>query len=111
MTTDDVLARLGLETRKTATDYLLPALGVFGAGLVVGAGVALMLAPKSGSELRGDLGRTARRVKSRVMPRNGTPPWDEMTRDELYERAQALDIEGRSVMSKDELLSAVQTAS
>ncbi|MHB8872365.1 MAG: YtxH domain-containing protein [Myxococcaceae bacterium] len=50
---DDVLEVLGLETRRTTGDWLLPAIGFFGAGLLVGAG--LMLAPKSGAELRGEL--------------------------------------------------------
>ncbi len=113
MTTDDVLASLGLQTRKTTTDYLLPALGVFGAGLAVGAGVALLLAPKSGRELRGDLGRAALEVKHRVpgFGRRGANEYDDMTRDELYERAKALDINGRSDMTKQELVEAVKTAS
>jgi plasmid stabilization system protein ParE len=33
---------------------------------------------------------------------------DERTRDELYNRAQELDIEGRSDMSKDELVRAIR---
>lgn len=33
---------------------------------------------------------------------------DERTRDELYERAQELDIEGRSDMSKSELIDAIR---
>ena len=52
---DDLLNAIGLETRRTATDYVLPALGVFGAGLLVGAGLGLLFAPKSGKELRGNL--------------------------------------------------------
>ena len=36
------------------------ALGTFGVGLLVGAGVALMLAPKPGRELRGDIRRRLR---------------------------------------------------
>lgn len=35
---------------------------------------------------------------------------DESTRDDLYERAQELDIEGRSEMTKDELAAAVADA-
>jgi hypothetical protein len=53
---DDVLEKLGLETRKNASDYLLPAIGLFGAGLAVGCGLGLLLAPKSGRELRAELG-------------------------------------------------------
>lgn len=35
---------------------------------------------------------------------------EEPTRDELYEQAKALDIEGRSDMNKDELAAAVEQA-
>ena len=37
-------------------------------------------------------------------------PLDERTRDELYNRARQLDIEGRSEMSKDELVDAIRAA-
>ena len=36
------------------------------------------------------------------------PPYEEWTKDELYERAQELEIEGRSGMTKDELISALR---
>ncbi|MFQ6551663.1 Rho termination factor N-terminal domain-containing protein [Aestuariibius insulae] len=36
------------------------------------------------------------------------PPYEEWTKDELYDRAQELDIEGRSDMSKDELIEALR---
>jgi hypothetical protein len=42
---------------------------------------------------------------ARRFSRNGTP-----TRDELYEKAKALGIKGRSGMSKQELLEAVRAA-
>jgi len=35
-------------------------------------------------------------------------PYDEWTKDELYERAQELDVDGRSDMSKDELIAALR---
>jgi len=44
-----------------ARSRVLKALGTFGIGLVVGAGVALLLAPKAGSELRQDLRAKLRR--------------------------------------------------
>lgn len=59
---DDVLAAFGLETRKQVYDYMLPALGIFGAGLLVGASLGLLLAPKPGKELRAD-------IKSKVLRR------------------------------------------
>ncbi|WP_224247906.1 YtxH domain-containing protein [Hyalangium gracile] len=52
---DDLLNLIGLETRKETTDYLLPALGAFTVGVLLGVGVGLMLAPKPGNELRNDL--------------------------------------------------------
>jgi YtxH-like protein len=55
MDKDDVLNLLGLETKKGPTDWLLPALGAFSVGLLVGAGLGLLMAPKPGSELRNDL--------------------------------------------------------
>ena len=35
-------------------------------------------------------------------------PYEEWSKDELYERAQELDVEGRSDMTKDELISALR---
>lgn len=36
------------------------------------------------------------------------PPYEEWTKDDLYDRAQEIDIEGRSSMTKDELISALR---
>ena len=36
------------------------------------------------------------------------PPYDEWTKDDLEERAKELDIDGRSSMSKDELIEALR---
>jgi hypothetical protein len=55
MDKDDVLNLIGLETRKGPTDWLLPTLGAFSVGLLVGAGIGLLMAPKPGAELRDDL--------------------------------------------------------
>lgn len=52
---DDVLKMIGLQTRRDSTDALLTGIGLFGAGVLVGAGVALLFAPRSGSELRQEL--------------------------------------------------------
>ena len=37
------------------------------------------------------------------------PPYEDWTKDELYERAQELDVEGRSEMDKDELIEALRS--
>lgn len=36
------------------------------------------------------------------------PPYEEWTKEELYERAQDIGIEGRSEMTKDELIKALR---
>lgn len=36
------------------------------------------------------------------------PPYDEWTREELYSRAQDIDIAGRSGMNKDELITVLR---
>ena len=36
------------------------------------------------------------------------PSYEQWTRDELYERARELEIDGRSSMSKDELITALR---
>ncbi|MGP9723813.1 DUF7218 family protein [Corynebacterium sp. AOP40-9SA-29] len=47
--------------------------------------------------------------RSEIGHRGGeSPSYDEWTRDELYERAQELDVDGRSSMTKDELIEALR---
>ena len=60
---DDILAALGLATKPSATDRLVGTLTVFGVGLLVGAGAALLLAPRSGQELRDTLGERLRKFR------------------------------------------------
>lgn len=139
-TTDDVLSKLGLQMRASTTDYLFPVIGIFGAGILVGAGVALMFAPKSGAMLREDIGRKAMDLKEkavdlkdtvgrramdikdtvaqrvqRVMPGNGgmqeaLEDLEAMTRQELYDRASEMNIERRSEMTKPQLIDAIRSA-
>jgi len=67
---DDVLSAIGLQSRRTAAGMVLPAIGLFGVGLVVGAGLGLLFAPKSGAQTREVIGHgvsdMARRVTSRI---------------------------------------------
>ena len=58
---DDILSALGLATKQSASQRVVSTLGLFGLGAIVGAGIALLLAPSSGEDLRGDLGRRIRR--------------------------------------------------
>ncbi|HEX9506805.1 MAG TPA: YtxH domain-containing protein [Myxococcales bacterium] len=52
---DDLLNLIGLQSKRTVAEWLLPTVGIFGVGLLIGAGVGLLLAPKPGKELRGEL--------------------------------------------------------
>ena len=66
LTKDDVLAVAGLTSRRSATERFLTASGLFGAGVLVGVVVALLLAPKSGRGLREDIVERLRRVPGRT---------------------------------------------
>ncbi len=55
-TREDVMNAIGLAARRSTSSDLATVIGVFGAGLLIGAGLALLFAPKSGVDLRRDLG-------------------------------------------------------
>ena len=74
---DDVLSALGLTSKPSTSDRLLGALSIFGVGLLVGAGAALLLAPKSGEALRADLGDRFRNLRP-----EGTEPSEAATPSE-----------------------------
>jgi gas vesicle protein len=59
---DDVLEMMGLQTKTSAGAWLAGTLGTFGIGLLVGAGIGMLLAPKAGRELRDDLRDRFRRI-------------------------------------------------
>jgi gas vesicle protein len=63
---EDILEMLGLESKQSTAGWLAGTLGTFGVGLLVGAGIALMLAPKPGRELREDLRERLRRAPDDV---------------------------------------------
>ncbi len=51
----EILAALGLEARRSISADAIQALGYVGVGVLIGGGLALLLAPKSGRELRDDV--------------------------------------------------------
>lgn len=63
---DEILGLLGLEKKPSPGAALATALGTFGVGLLVGAGIALILAPKPGRELRQELRDRLRRPPDEV---------------------------------------------
>ncbi len=64
---DDVLRALGsgIGTRRRSSD-VLPGLALFGAGILVGAGLALLFAPQSGQELREEVSERVDEFRERV---------------------------------------------
>jgi hypothetical protein len=58
---DDVLEALGLQERRSGVATTLGTIGIFALGCLVGAGIGLAFAPKSGDELRNELGDKVRR--------------------------------------------------
>jgi len=52
---NDMAGVIGLEQRRTTTQDASAALGLFGTGMLVGAGLALLFAPKPGQDLRRDI--------------------------------------------------------
>ena len=48
----DLASAIGLEARASTAPDMLAAFGIFGAGMILGAGLALLFAPRVGHELR-----------------------------------------------------------
>ncbi len=62
---DAILDRLGLEERSPAGDFFT-GLGLFSIGVLVGAGLGLMFAPKRGDEMRAALNDAVRNRMGRA---------------------------------------------
>lgn len=63
---DDVLESLGLERKHSTVETVMPALAIFGAGVLVGVGLGMILAPRAGSEIRGELQSQFKRAEQKV---------------------------------------------
>ena len=72
---DELLGLLGLETKSSVASEVASTLGTFAIGLLVGAGVALLLAPKDGRALRQDIRTKIQRGKESLG--NSTVPEDD----------------------------------
>ena len=70
---NDILSALGLAIKPSTTERVAGSLGLIGLGAIIGAGVALLLAPSSGQDLRSDLSQRIRRYTpdSPLADRNG----------------------------------------
>jgi hypothetical protein len=69
---DDILEGLGLQ-RRGNMDWVGPAMTALGVGLLVGAGLGLLLAPKAGSVLREELRERLESGLDALPGRGGTP--------------------------------------
>jgi len=52
---EDIASAVGLEARGSTTGDMVTAFAIFGTGLLLGAGLALLFAPKAGHEIRHDI--------------------------------------------------------
>jgi len=65
---EELLRAVGLQRTRSNGGDLLGGVAVFGAGMLVGAGLALLFAPTSGAEVREQLGSKLEEVRERVTP-------------------------------------------
>ena len=76
---DDILEAIGLQERRSTWATAFGTIGIFALGCLVGAGIGLAFAPKSGEEFRNELGDRMRRkadelgVNTDVMNRSQMP--------------------------------------
>ena len=66
---NNMLGRFGYQPQSSTAYNWAAGLGMLGVGLAVGAGVGMLMAPKAGSELRGDLSRSASRLTDKIRSR------------------------------------------
>lgn len=99
---DDILSALGLQRRQTMFDSAMPTTLAFIAGAAAGAGIALLLAPKSGREVRADISNKATELTGRL----------QSTATELGGRLQstANELTGRLQSTANELAGEVRNA-
>src|SRR5262249_25075259 len=63
---DDLANAVGLQIKNSATQELISALGIFSSGILLGAGLALLFAPKAGAEIRRDIARKVEEFSERI---------------------------------------------
>ena len=73
---EDIANAVGFEARASTSTNMLSAFGIFGAGIILGAGLALLFAPKAGHEIRHDLAEKVGEMSGHfraTVPRPGMP--------------------------------------
>jgi hypothetical protein len=52
---EDIATAIGLRARASTAGDMFTAFGIFGTGMMLGAGLALLFAPKAGRQIRQDI--------------------------------------------------------
>ncbi len=63
---NDLLGGVGLAPKRSAASYILPSIGLLSLGAIIGGACALLLTPKSGPELRGQIRAQFGKAKEQV---------------------------------------------
>jgi len=71
---DDALELVGLARRRSALAMIASIIGVLAAGVAVGAGLGLFLAPRSGRELRREAGGKMNDIRERLRGEDDVHP-------------------------------------
>jgi hypothetical protein len=66
---DDIMRALNLMPSRGVTDQIAPAIGIFTVGVMLGAGLAMLLAPKTGAEMRHAIGERVNEFREGIAPR------------------------------------------
>ncbi len=68
---DAVLDKIGLQQKRTGASLILPVVGIFAAGALVGGLLGLLFAPRSGRALRAQIKDKVGHVRGRVQEEMG----------------------------------------
>ncbi len=63
---EDIATAVGLRARASTTGDELTAFGIFGTGMMLGAGLALLFAPKAGHQIRHDIAEKVGEIGGRI---------------------------------------------
>ncbi len=63
---DDILDRVGLERKSSMLEKVITTFGIFGAGMVIGAGVGLLVSPVAPEDVRKKIASGAKSVKNEI---------------------------------------------
>jgi hypothetical protein len=66
MSLESLLDRIGLQQKRSTAQMIVPALGIFAAGAVVGGLLGLLFAPRSGRAFRAQIRNKVDQVRNRV---------------------------------------------